>query len=42
MLDSSLGVLLMIFLARVFGGLAPLVMRKVEDAGDRIVVRARR
>jgi transposase len=25
----------------VFGGLAPLVIEKVEDAGDRIVVRAR-
>ncbi len=25
----------------VFGGLAPLVLEKVEDAGDRIVVRAR-
>jgi transposase len=25
----------------VFGGLAPLVMEKVEDAGDRIIVRAR-
>jgi transposase len=25
----------------VFGGLAPLVIEKVEDAGDRVVVRAR-
>ncbi len=41
MLDSSAGVLLMILQVWCSVGLAPLVIEKVEDAGDRIVVRAR-